>query len=100
VARVVDNVTLVRWRSQPLAEILERVSSYAKSDSAFLPTKDKETSRWHVQGRAGEFELVLTGPRFWDERAKKGGCGAVDLLIHIDEIDFKEAARKLKSAGV
>lgn len=76
--------------------VLVAIADYAKRDITFFPIKDKATTRWHATVRGREFELLLTGPKFWDTRLQKGGGGAVDLAEHLFRIDFKEAVGELR----
>lgn len=94
----VDHSSLVRWRSLEAACVLQTLADYAKRDATFRPVKDPKTSRWHACVRGCEFELLLTGPRFWDTRAKQGGGGAVDLAMHLAGVNFKQAVELLRAA--
>jgi hypothetical protein len=49
---------------------------------------------------AREFELLLTGPKFWDTRMEVGGGGAIDLACHLAGCSFKAAVRLLHSASL
>ena len=44
------------------------------------------------------FELLLTGPKFYDTRQKRGGGGAIDLVMHLYQIDFKKAVDRLRGS--
>jgi len=82
---------LDHWRTLDPAYVLIRLSEHAKSDVTFVPRKDPATSRWHASVGGQDFELLLTGPKFWDCRANIGGGGAVDLVMHLKGIGFKAA---------
>jgi hypothetical protein len=98
--QAVDNLTLDRWRSLDAVAVLAVVTSHAKRDRSFVPTKDARTERWHVAYGNNEFELLVSGPKFFDTRAKQGGGGAVDLLMHLSGNSFKVAVKALKEAGL
>ena len=73
---------------------------YAKQDPTFKPIRAVLTTRWHVRTSQAEFEILCTGPKFWDVRAKVGGCGAIDLAMHLLSIDFKRAVKLLRELGL
>ena len=47
-----------------------------------------------------DWELLLSGPKWFDTRASKGGGGAVDLVMHLWGVPFKKAAEMLKMSGL
>lgn len=93
----IDGAVLARWRGLDAASALAAIADHAKRDQTFRPVKDAKTSRWHVTVDGNEFELLLTGPKFWDTRARTGGGGAIDLAMHLVGIDFKGAVRRLQA---
>lgn len=96
----VDNFALRRWRALDAALVLSKVADYAKADATYTPVKNRSSSRWHVTCRGTDFELLLTGPKFWDIRGQVGGGGAVDLLMHLEKRSFKGAVARLVSLGL
>lgn len=92
----VDAEELRRWRGLDAATALSALADHAKPDPSFTPIKTKSTSRWHATAAGREFELLLTGPKFFDTRAEKGGGGAVDLAMHLFCLDFKAATELLR----
>ena len=94
----VDHSSLLRWRSLDATLVLRTVADYAKRDVTFHPVKDSKTSRWHACVRGCDFELLLTGPKFWDPRDRRGGGGAVDLVMHLAHVDFKQAVELLRTS--
>lgn len=95
-----DNLTLLRWHSLDAAETVQKLCDYAKRDAAYSPVGASGSSRWHVRVGNDEFELVLTGQKYWDTRAQRGGGGAIDLAMHLFGGGFRRAARMLKDAGL
>jgi hypothetical protein len=95
-SRSVDNLELERWRSMPAVEGLAALCDYVKPDATFSPLTSHHTSRWHVSAGGRDFELLCTGPKFFDTRAQKGGSGAIDLAIHLHSLDFKSAVQRLR----
>ena len=97
--RSVDNLELERWRSMPAVVALQSaLCDYAKPDPTFSPLKSQNTSRWHVSAGGHDFELLCTGNKFFDTRAKCGGGGAIDLAMHLYSLDFKGAVQRLRQS--
>ncbi|NDD12877.1 MAG: hypothetical protein EB072_09580 [Betaproteobacteria bacterium] len=97
--RAVDNSELERWRSLPSVVVLRSaLCEHAKPDPTFCPIESQDTSRWHVSAGGRDFELLCTGSKFYDTRAKKGGGGAIDLAMHLYALDFKGAVQRLRQA--
>jgi hypothetical protein len=95
----VDSGELGRWRCLDAAVALLALADHAKRDQTFEPIKDR-TTRWHARVAGCEFELLLTGPKFFDTRAASGGGGAIDLAMHLFRADFKTATGVLRNRGV
>jgi hypothetical protein len=96
--RPVPEATLVRWRALDAADVLIALADHAKRDPTFIPVKESSSSRWHARVGNVEFELVLTGPKFWDSGANVGGGGALDLVLHLVGGDFRKAVARLRAA--
>jgi hypothetical protein len=95
--RAVDNSELERWRAMPSATVLRSpLCDHAKLDATFHPIQSKETTRWHATVGGQVFELLCTGPKFFDTRVNRGGGGAVDLVMHLRGVDFKRAVQLLR----
>ncbi len=87
---------LERYRAMSIETILPRLADYVKSDASFIPIRDKHTHRFHVRANGQEFEILSTGPKFFDTRQKRGGGGAIDLVMHLHQLGFKQAINKLR----
>jgi hypothetical protein len=98
--RAVDNLSLDRWRSTDAESVLLRVAEHAKQDRSFIPVIDPRTTRWHVSAGGADFEFLCTGNKFFDTRAGAGGGGAVDLVMHLLDMDFKRAVAFLRAEGL
>jgi hypothetical protein len=96
----VDNSTLERWRHLDAAKVLSAFATHAKLDPTYIPVKNQSSRRWHAQVNGREFELLLTGPKFWDTRHATGGGGAVDLVMYVTGSSFREASRLLQHHGL
>ena len=98
--RSVDNLALSRWRNLDSADALVAIADFAKQDREYKPTKSPSSTRWHVSVGGRDFEILCTGVKYLDTRSNKGGGGAVDLVMHLCEVDFKGAAKLLRSKGL
>jgi hypothetical protein len=96
----VDNSTLDRLRRMKALSCLQAMGIYVKVDQDYLPTTANTTQRVHVSAAGNDWELLVDGPKFYDTRAKTGGGGAVDLVMHLWCVPFKKAVRMLAEAGV
>ncbi len=96
----VDSGEIGRWRGLDAAVALSALADHAKRDSTFEPIKDRTTTRWHANVAGRDFELLLTGPKFFDTRAETGGGGAIDLAMHVLRADFKTATGALRMKGL
>ncbi|MCP3725440.1 hypothetical protein M3I53_20325 [Paraburkholderia sp. CNPSo 3272] len=96
----VDKSLLSHWREVPAVDVLTALADHAKRDVSYIALKSPLSSRWHARYGSREFELLLTGPKFWDTRERKGGGGALDLAMHLAQVNFSEAVRLLQSHGL
>jgi hypothetical protein len=83
------------------ADALALLAIDCKADPTFQPTRLEHTRRWHALTERGDFEIVTTGPKWYDTRAKVGGGGAIDLAMHLLKLSFVDAVGiliKLRSA--
>lgn len=94
-----DNTTLERWRHLDALEVLHKFADYVKQDCDFMPRERLESTRWFVTVGANDFELLCTGPKFWDVRGRVGGGGAIDLVMLLCNTDFRGAVVLLKAKG-
>lgn len=99
-SRAVDNPTLERWRQLDALVVLQEFADYIKQDLDFIPRESLESTRWFATIGGNDFELLCTGPRFWDVRGKTGGGGAIDLVMLVCSTDFRGAAALLKAKGL
>lgn len=91
---------LVHWlREWPLAEALRALELHVVQDVTFEPVKDRRTQRWVVSGGGGTFQLLVTGMRWYDATEERGGGGAIDLVMHLERLDFVRAVRRLSTAA-
>ena len=87
--------TLTRLREMPAGDALAVLGTNVKLDPTYLPVKDDHSRRWHVCTARGEFEILTTGPKWYDTRARAGGGGAIDLAMHVLGLSFVDAVKRL-----
>lgn len=98
--RPVDNLLLDHWRGLDCVVVLRELADHVKQDKTFVPRECRQTTRWQVGVAGFDFELLCTGPRFFDTRASCGGGGAIDLVMHLFCVDFNHAVAMLRGTGL
>jgi len=98
--RSVDNSTLRHWRALDALSVLQKLECHLKADITFRPRDAQGTQRYHINANGRDFELLVCGPKFFDTRLKRGGGGAVDLVMHLHQVDFKTAADLLRQLAL
>ncbi len=96
VGRTLDRATLARFCAMQSEDALALLAIYFKVDSTYHPVKDGTSRRWHARTARGEFEILTTGTKWYDTRAKKGGGGAIDLAMHLEALSFPNAVKCLQ----
>lgn len=69
----------------------------AKADPTFIPSKGARTRRWNVYTERGNYEILTTGCKWYDTRARVGGGGAIDLTMHVLGLSFVDAVKRLNA---
>jgi hypothetical protein len=95
-----------RARSVPLLAVLAHVAAYVKEDLEYAPRNtSRESRRFHASCNGCDFRLILTGEKWFDElvegtSSKRGGGGAIDLVMHLTGMNFVLAVKAcLDAAG-
>ena len=70
-------------RGVPLREVLEHYGFEIRPEGTTL------------RARSGHHNIVVTGGRWFDNKAGLGGGGAIDLVIHIAKVNFPVACQSL-----
>src|SRR4029450_8045591 len=70
-------------RGIPLRDVLEHYGFETKPEGTTLRAKSERHN------------IVVTGSRWFDNKANVGGGGAIDLVMHIAGVDFSVACRSL-----
>ncbi len=94
----VSLMELEQLRGMDASAVLPRLTDHAKPDPSFRPIRSEHTARWHARVGSKEFELLVSGPKFYDTRQKRGGGGAIDLVMHLYGIEFQKAVEKLRGS--
>jgi hypothetical protein len=87
--------TLVQLRETQSHTALSLLADDCKADPTYRPIKDPASRRWYVRTTCGEFEILTTGVKWYDPRARTGGGGAIDLAMHLLQVSFVDAVRIL-----
>jgi hypothetical protein len=87
--------TLTRLRQMPACDTFALLATYFRTDPTYRPVKDDRSARWHLSTGRGEFEIVSTGPKWYDTRTKRGGGGAIDLAMYLLDLSFVDAVKLL-----
>jgi hypothetical protein len=95
VRRSFDRATLTPLREMPSEDALALLAIHCKPDPTYQPVKEPTTRRWHARTSDGEFEILTTGSKWYDTRAKIGGGGAIDLAMHVLRLPLVDAVRIL-----
>ena len=90
-----DTATLTRLREMPAGDALALLAIHVKADTTYVPLKADHSRRWHAATTRGEFELVTTGPKWYDTRTHRGGGGAIDLAMYVLDLSFVDAVKHL-----
>jgi hypothetical protein len=99
VRRAFNRTTLTPLREMPSEDALALLAIHCRVDPTFQPVKQATTRRWHVCTSGGEFEILTTGPKWYDTRARIGGGGAIDLAMHVLGVSFVDAVKLLIERG-
>lgn len=101
---------LSQVRAMTLNQVLRALESAEKvigwsEDGTFIPIKSQTTRRFHVSLASGYVtEIVVTtgGKEFkwYESRADQGGGGAIDLTMHLLNIDFVKAVKLLVNSAL
>ena len=94
-----QSAELARWRCLDALQALRLLADYVKEDPTYKPTHAISARRVHATAAGADWELLVDGPKFYDTRAKTGGGGAIDLVIHVWQVPFKKAVMRLRKAA-
>jgi len=97
--RSVDNAELERLRRLAALDVLSLMAEHMKLDRDFTPVRAADTPRVHFTAAGSDWELLVDGASFFDTQEQAGGASAVDLVMHLRRVPFKQAVKMLREAG-
>ena len=97
-AHRLEPAVLERFRQMEPEEALQRLGIHCKRDPTFRPARNSRTIRLLVGHANQAFELLATGPKWFDPKADRGGGGAIDLVMHVLRKPFVPAVATLIAA--
>ncbi|MGA9578861.1 MAG: hypothetical protein WBV90_14705 [Terrimicrobiaceae bacterium] len=77
-----------QMRAIPLRDVLERYGFEVRPEGTTL------------RARSEHHNIVVTGGRWFDNKAAVGGGGAIDLVIHLAGVNFSAACRSLAHESI
>lgn len=86
---------LEKIRGFSLLSTFEFLNLYWKVDVGFSPVKDPRTKLVHVSVGDRVFSLLITGNKWFDSISEVGDGGAIDLTMHLLNIDFVSVVKLL-----
>ena len=84
-----QNKELENWKIK-YTELAKKVRDFPLEKVAYelgLDPDPKDKHKWHSEGHI----INITGSKFYDWKTLKGGGGAIDLVMHLNQCDFKQA---------
>ncbi len=84
-----QNRELENWKKKYI-EIADKVRDFPLEKVAYelgLNPDPKDQHKWQSE----QHIINITGSRFYDWKELKGGGGAIDLVMHVNECDFKQS---------
>ena len=99
VRRTFSRARLASLREMRSEDALALLAIDYKADPTYVPVKDARGRRWYVCTVCGDFEILTTGPKWYDARARTGGGGAIDLAMHLLQLSFVDAVKALSERG-
>ena len=87
-----------RVRNLKLVEVLNALCTYWSQDRTYEPKKNPDSKVFVVEINGKRYNnLLITGDRWFDLETKKGGGGAIDLVMYLKGIGFVQAVKLLTS---
>jgi Protein of unknown function (DUF3991)/Toprim-like len=88
-----QNRELTNWKNK-YADIANKVRDLPLKDVAYelgLEPDPKDKHKWQNE----QHIINITGSKFYDWKQMKGGGGAIDLVMHLNECDYKQSVATL-----
>lgn len=85
-------------RNQDLETVLRFLGQYVTQDKTYVPKKNENSKLFVAEINGRRFSnLLITGERWFDLDAKKGGGGAIDLTMYLMNVCFVKAVKLLSA---
>lgn len=85
-------------RNQDLETVLRFLGQYVTQDKTYVPKKNENSKLFVAEINGRRFSnLLITGERWFDLDAKKGGGGAIDLTMYVMKVCFVKAVKSLSA---
>ena len=84
-----QNKELENWKTK-YTELAQKVRDFPLEKVAYelgLDPDPKDKHKWQNEGHI----INITGSKFYDWKELSGGGGAIDLVMHLNQCDFKQA---------
>ena len=84
-----QNRELTNWKTK-YADIANKVRDLPLKDVVYelgLEVDPKDRHKWQNE----QHTINITGNKFFDWKQSKGGGGAIDLVMHVNECDYKQS---------
>jgi 5S rRNA maturation endonuclease (ribonuclease M5) len=88
-----QTLELTNWKNK-YADIANKVRDLPLKDVAYelgLEPDSNDKHKWQNENHT----INITGSKFYDWKQMKGGGGAIDLVMHINECDYKQSVATL-----
>ena len=85
----IQNQELTNWKNK-YANIAKNVREISLKKVAYelgLEPDPVDKHKWHSQ----DHTINITGSKFFDWKQDKGGGGAIDLVMHVNQSDYKQS---------
>jgi hypothetical protein len=85
-----------KLRNLPIPTTLRLLGLYYKLDREYQPVCGA-SRRVNISVSNSVFEVIVTGDKWFDLRAERGGGGSIDLTMHLFKEPFDKAVRRLQN---
>lgn len=89
-----SDATVEAARSMPLLLAVQKLG-FSCVEEDFKPRVHMGSRLFTISDGDSLTLLLITGVRWYDMNAKKGGGGAIDLAMHLRKVSFRQAVKLL-----
>jgi hypothetical protein len=95
-----NSAEVARLRAMTVDVALKLLGLSSKVDPDYRSYKNSKSKRLIISVDSKVVELIVTGEKWYDVSAKRGGGGAIDLTMYLYGEPFAKAVSRLVSAEV